>query len=454
MVIIGGGSGAFSAAITAVEIGAKVLLAESKLIGGTCVNRGCIPTKFLIDIAKDIKILREKANLNSFNIKKIVEKKNILVANLRKQKYEDLVEYYGFDYIPYKAEFSGNEKIKVGNEEITFKKCIIATGSSVAIPPIPNLHKVKYLTSDEILDIEKLPKKLVVIGGSAVGLEIGQAFSRFGSKVYIVELMPRILPQEDPEISEHLRKYLEEEGIEIFTSSNVREIEEKNGIKIVKIIQNETKKELLIECDEILVATGRTPNTQGIGLEKVGVKVNEKGFIETDEFTRTSNPNIYAVGDCTGKMMLVTVAAYEGKIAAKNALLGNKKKVDYSSIPYAVFTDPEVAGIGLSYENLIKKGKNPKVAKIDFSYIPRAIVSEKTKGFIKICIENDFIISARAIGHIASEIIQKLTIPIKYKIPTEDIIDTIDVYPTFSEAVKLCLQTLEKDVAKLSCCAG
>ncbi|EDP72950.1 FAD-dependent oxidoreductase, partial [Hydrogenivirga sp. 128-5-R1-1] len=317
LVVLGGGSAGFAAAIKASDLGAKALVIENNIIGGTCLNRGCVPTKHLIDVAKTY----YTPKLNPFkgielpqgkiDIKTVIEEKNKLLDELRKEKYWNVLEAYpSIEYKEGKGEFVKNGVIKVNGEEIRYHKAVITTGSRPSVPPIKGLKNVDFMTNREILNITYLPEYLIVIGGSAVGLEIGQIFLRFGSKVTVLEALPDIAFREEPEARQVLRNALKKEGMEILTGIRVKEIYQ-NGKEKSVVIEAEGK-EMTIKGTDLLIATGRIPNTENIGLENVGVETNERGFIKTDEFMQTTNPDIYSAGDCVGKMMLVTVAAAEG----------------------------------------------------------------------------------------------------------------------------------------------
>ncbi len=461
LLVLGGGSAGFAAAIRASELGAKVLVVEDRVIGGTCLNRGCVPSKYLIDLANTLytpkknPLLKESIEVKGVNIKRVVEFKEELLKELRKEKYWDVLEAYpGIEYKDCRGKFLQGGKAQVGKGEVEFHKAVITTGSSPGIPPIKNLYKVRYYTSDDIFNIDHLPEHLLVIGAGAVGLELGQAFLRLGSKVTLIEVLPDIAFGEEPELRSRLRELLEKEGMNILTGVEIQEAHESDGKIAVKVLKD--GKELLIEGSDLLVATGRTPNTKDIGLESVGVKTNSRGFIEVDEHMQTSNPKIYAAGDCIDKLMLVTVAAVEGSIAAQNALLGNKKKMDYGSVPHAIFTEPELASVGLKEKEAKERGYRVDTRILEFSKVPRAVLGFKSEGLIKMVVDADEekVLGVHILSSHAAEIIHKAVLLIKYGLKLEDIIESVDVYPTLSESIKLCAQSFKKDVSKLSCCAG
>ena len=460
LVVLGGGSAGFAAAIKASDLGARALVVENGVIGGTCLNRGCVPTKHLIDVAKTYYTPKSnpfkgiELTQGKIDIKTVIEEKNKLLDELRKEKYWNVLEAYpSIEYKEGKGEFVKNGVIKVNGEEIRYHKAVITTGSRPSVPPIKGLENVDFMTNREILNITYLPEHLIVVGGSAVGLEIGQIFLRFGSKVTVLEALPDIAFREEPEARQVLRNALEKEGMEILTGIKVKEIYKSGKEKSVVIEVNGEEK--FITGTDLLVATGRIPNTENIGLENVGVETNKRGFIKTDEFMQTTNPDIYSAGDCVGKMMLVTVAAAEGGIAGENALLENKRKMDYSSVPHAIFTQPEIAGVGLTEAQAKEKGIDIDFRILTFDKVPRAQAMKKTYGIVKMIVEKQTgnILGVHMCSLEASDIIHKAVLLVKYELTVDDVVKNIDVYPTLSESIKLCAQTFTKDVSKLSCCA-
>ena len=369
---------------------------------------------------------------------------------MRKEKYQNIIgAYIQIQFINSKGSFVDANKFLVEDKEIIFDKAICCVGSSLAIPLIKNLDKIKYFTSDNIFDIDHLPEHLIIIGGGAISLELAQAFRRFSSKVTILEALPQIASNFDRDLTEILQKHLQNEGIEIFTSTKVMEIFEDNGKVCVKI--NHKQKEKVIIGSDLLIATGRNPNTNDLNLEIANVKCDSKGFIKVNEFLRTSNNNIYAAGDCVGKMMLVTVAAMEGATAAENALIGNKRTINYNYIPYALFTDPAIAAVGINLNSLNQDNFSIKI--LTFDKVPRALLSN-ADGIIKVVSnkEGDKILGIHILAPNASEIIHKAVLMIKYNI-FKDVVYLADIYPALSEGIKLVIQTFEKDISKLSCCA-
>jgi len=462
LIVLGGGSAAFAAAIRASELGAKVAIAEENVIGGTCLNRGCVPSKFLIKAAELYHMPKRngyyegvETHQGKVDFPKLISQKDIILDEFRQMKYWDVLEAYpDITFLHERAYFVSKKEVRIGDKNYRSERFIIATGSSPWIPPIEGINQVDYLTSTTALELKELPKSIIVLGGSVVGLEFAQMYAHFGSKVTVLEVMPRLLPGEEEEISEALRSYLEEEGIEIHTEANVLSAISNGRNK--KIIAEIKGKKIEFEGEALLVATGRRPNTAGLGLEKVGIKVDKKGGIIVDDEMKTSVSHVWAAGDVvSGVPMLVTIAARHGSIAAENALTGGNKKMDYLSVPYAVFTTPEVAGVGLGEKEARDKGYRVKVGYLDFKHVPKAGIIRDTRGLMKMIVEEETnrILGVRMIAPDAADIIQKASLFVKHRMTIQDVLDTIDVYPTLSESIKLCAQTFEKDVTKLSCCA-
>ena len=447
--VMGGGSAGFAGAIKASDLGARVLVVEKGVIGGTCLNRGCIPSKFLIETAKEV-----LCKGDGVDIGEVISREQDMITQLRKEKYWDVLDAYpSIEYREGRGSFKSKDKAVVDGEEITFHRALITTGSRPSLPPVKNIENVRHYTSDTIFSIDHLPEHLIILGGGAIGLELGQAFRRFGSRVTILEALEDIVINEEPELRERLRKILEDEGIEIITGALVEEVREENGI--IEVFANKKGDVFSLKGSDLLVATGRVPNTEGIGLEEVGVATNKRGFIEVNDYLQTSVAEIYSAGDCAGRMMLVTVSAMEGSIAAENALLGNRRKTDYLSVPHAVFTDPELASVGYTETKARERNLEIETRVLEFSKVPRAILSGRTEGIVKIVAEEGSgrILGVHVLGDHGGEIIHKAVPLIKYSLTVNDLIEMIDVYPTLSESVKLCAQSFKKDVSKLSCCA-
>lgn len=462
ILIIGAGSAAFSAAITASESGARVVMAGEGTIGGTCVNVGCVPSKTLIramEAVHDGKNASRFDGVNGvscvFNWKALVQQKQALVDGLRKAKYEDLLpEYPNISYVKGRARFTGNgTEVDVDGTLYHPKKVILATGSSPALPPINGIQSVPVLDSTKALELETLPKSLLVIGGGIIGVELGQMFARAGVKVTIC-CRSRLLPDAEPEVSAALADYLRQEGVTVCQGVGYQKIEK--GGKGIALTCQTPDGERVIEAEEVLAATGRKPNTTSLHLEKAGIDLNGKSGIAVNEFMQTSHPDVYAVGDVTGLDMFVYMAAYGGKLAALNALEGNKRRYDNEAMPSVVFTDPQVAMVGLTEAEAKAKGHDVKTSLITLDNVPRHIAARDTRGLIKLVADRktDKLLGATILAPEAGDSIQTVVMALKAGLTTEELGDTIFPYLTAVEGVKLAAQGFKKDVKKLSCCAG
>ena len=460
LLIIGSGSAAFSAAIKAVEYGAKVGMIERGIIGGTCVNIGCVPSKTLLQASK----INQSAHMNPFDglhtsakeveLNNLINQKNKLVDQLRNQKYINLIEAYGFDLIKGEAKFINESTIEVAGQTFSAQRFLIATGASPLLPDIPGLEEIDYLTSTTLLELEKLPKRLTVIGSGYIGRELGQLFHNLGTEVTLIQRSKRLLKEYDPEISEVMEKSLKEQGIQLVTGVTYNRVEQEEEIKKVHVTVNGEKK--VIESEQILVAAGRTPNTEALNLNAAGVQVGSDNEIRINEFAQTSNEKIYAAGDVTLGPQFVYVAAYEGGIAADNAIAGSNKKIDLTVVPGVTFTNPGFATVGLTEKKAIEKGYNVKTSVLSLENVPRAIVNHDTIGVIKLVVDKETlkILGVHIVAENAGEVIYGATLAVKFNLTIDDLKDTLAPYLTMAEGLKLAALAFDKDVSLLSCCAG
>lgn len=457
-VILGSGSAAFAAAIKASEFGAKVAMIERGTVGGTCVNVGCVPSKRLLNVG-DIYYYGDH-NYNGIDIKAggldleaIVKQKDDIVSDLRTTKYSDVVESLpNTTFIKGSAKFVSKDHVDIDGRRILGRKFLVATGSSPTIPSIDGLDKVDYLTNVEALSLKELPTSMLVIGGRVLALEFAQMYAHFGTKVTLLQRSQKIIPDEEPEISEALRKYLEEEGIEIHTGVTVKKVRRQGGSKVVTAQVEGKQREF--EAEQLLMATGRTPNTSGLGLEKVGVKLSEDGAVLVNDGMKTSAPNIWAAGDVIGKPMLETVAAKEGAIATENALSNAGRKMDFSAVPHAIFTMPQVASVGLTDAQANQSGFSCSCNWIPMSSVPKARIIGDTRGLVKLVIEHKTkrILGVHILSPLAADMIHEGVVAVKFKLTIDGIIDTVHIFPTMSEAIKLAAQSFYRDIDKMSCC--
>jgi mercuric reductase len=443
LAVIGSGAAAFAAAIAASDLGKRVVLAESNQVGGTCVNVGCVPSKALLASAS-----------TGIGLNAMVDAKNGLVDEMRTEKYIDLARVYGFEILHGHAEFVDAESIAVGGERISAHSYLIASGASPAVPAIDGLQEAGYLTSTSALEVRTPPRELAVIGANAVGLELGQLFMKLGSKVTFLEAMPRITPLEELEVSAVMRSILEEDGATVLTGVKIESIRRDGDRRRVSFERRGGRNELSV--DEVLVATGRRPNTAGMGLDKAGIELTERGAISVDERLGTSNPRAWAAGDVTGHPQFVYVAAYEGNVAARNALEGADLMVDLAAMPRIVFTTPTVAAAGLTDGQANAQGIRCACRVLPLSAVPRALVNRDTRGFVKIVAERSSgrILGATVVADGAGDVIQAAVYAIRFGLTTDQVAATWSPYLTFAEGFKLAAQTFKRDVSKLSCCAA
>lgn len=463
LIVIGGGSAGFAAAIKAAELGAKVAIVEQGTIGGTCVNIGCVPSKTLIRAAE----ICYKCAYTDFeglpscpppkDWQRVVKQKDELVAALRQGKYVDVVKIYpSITLLRGRATLTGGRSVAINGKSYTPGKIVLAMGASPWAPPIAGLKEAGFLDSTDALSLEALPKSMIVIGGGAIGLELGQLFARFGVKVTIIEAAPRIAAAEEPEISEALTKYLEGEGVQIHAGPHITRVERRQGRSLNCCVHTERDgKSETFEAEQILVAAGRRPNTQNLGLEAAGVKVGKRGEILVNEHLQTDNPDIYAAGDCIGEPMFVYVAAYAGGLAAENALTGAGRLYDLLPLPRVTFTDPQIASVGLGEAQAKERGLKVKTAVLQLKDVPRALAARDTRGLIKLIAEAETgkLLGAHVLAAEAGDVIQEATLAIRFGLTVQDLIETFHAYLTMAEGLKLAALTFEKDVAKLSCCA-
>ncbi|HDN69412.1 MAG: mercury(II) reductase [Gammaproteobacteria bacterium] len=459
--IIGTGSGAFAAAIKAVEEGAQVTMIESgEVIGGTCVNVGCVPSKIMIRGAHIAHLQAHHAfagiqqNQPRIDHSALVRQQQARVEELRHAKYESILETNpGINLIRGRARFQDRNTLLVrradGSEKtVTADRILIATGAQPAIPDIAGLKDTPYWTSTEALIAEQIPEHLVVIGASVVALELAQAFLRLGAEVTVMARSV-FLSKEDPAIGEGLVKVFEEEGARVLLHTLPDSVAHDGSHFILPSQAGE------IRCEQLLVATGRTPNTGQLALDKAGVETGRNGAILIDDHMRTSAGHIYAAGDCTDQPQYVYVAAAAGTRAAIN-MTGGDAALDLTAMPAVVFTEPAVATVGLTEQQANDQGIDTDSRNLDLENVPRALANFDTRGFIKLIMEKDSgrLIGAQILAPEAGEIIQTAVLAIRNRMTIEDLAEQLFPYLTMVEGLKLCAQTFNKDVKQLSCCAG
>ncbi len=463
LIIIGGGSAAFSAAIKAESLGLNTLMVNGGLdFGGTCVNVGCVPSKNLIR-AGEAAYHATHSNFSGIKPKgvdidftQIIRDKKKLVATLQEKKYMDVVsDFQHLTLLKGWAELKDKNTIIVdGKTEYKAKKFLIATGASTNIPDIKGLDNVDYLTNISLFDLETQPESMIILGGGYIALEIAQAYHRLGTEVILLQRSSHVLSNQSPDIAQELTFHLTNEGMKINTGLDFIEVEEKNGKINVIARQNGERKTFI--ADKILVSTGTKPNTEKLKLDNIGLDLTPYGHIKVNDGMETNINHIYAAGDVVNTPSYVYTAALEGKIAIENAFTNTNNKVDYSSLPWVVFTDPQVAGTGIDEHQAKAQNITFEVSKIELKDVPRAIAANDTRGFIKLIrnTDTDNLIGARIVAPEGGELIQQLSIAIKYGITVKDLAENLYPYLTLGEGIKLAAITFGKDVSKLSCCAS
>lgn len=460
LAVVGAGSAGFSATIAAAEQGATVALIGHGMIGGTCVNVGCVPSKTMIRAAEALHDARSASRFPGLagearvtDWRHLIAAKNDLVNTLRQKKYIDLLpEYSGVTYIEGAAQLNA-DGISIDGKAIAASKIIVATGSTPAIPKIPGLANVPFLTSTTALDLTEQPRSILIVGGGYIGCELAQMFARTGTAVTLVT-RSRLIPDAEPEIAKALARYLEADGIKIRTGIAYSRIEERED-RIELTIDANGRSESLV-AERVLVTTGRTPNTGHLGLEEAGVSLASNGGIIVNDRMRTSKTGVYAAGDVTGRDQFVYMAAYGAKIAALNALNGDSLVYDNSAMPWVIFTDPQIAGVGLTEAAAKLRGIETKTSVVQLDQVPRALAARDTRGLVKLVADkiSDRILGAQVLAPEGADSIQTMVLAIKFGMTAQDLGATVFPYLTTVEGLKIAAQGFVRDVAKLSCCAG
>lgn len=447
LIIIGSGPGGYRSACYAAARGLSVIVFESAKAGGTCLNCGCIPTKSLCRNAEVIDTLRDASALGleslSYNLDfgKIMERKNSVVAQLR-NGVETLMRTPGITFVNKKATLTSGHTVVTDEEEYTAGDIIIATGSHAKIPPIKGAQLQGVVTSTELLDIPSVPKRLCIVGAGVIGMEFASAFSSFGSEVTVVEFMKEALPTLDSDIAKRLRQTIGKRGVTFHMQTAVKEIEEKRdscGARGLNVITDKKGKTLEVEADTVLIATGRSANTDGLGLEEAGIEYDSKG-IHTDDDFATNVPHIYAIGDVNGKCMLAHAATFQG-IHVVNHILGTPDGIRPDIMPSAIFTNPEAASVGLSEDRCKELGLEYTCKKGFFRSNGKALAMNETDGMVKLISDSDGrIIGCHMFGAHASDMVQEITALMNTGVTTRRLAEIIHIHPTLSEILcDMCL---------------
>ena len=429
--IIGAGSGGLTAAYTAKGFSKKVILIDKNKPGGECTWSGCIPSKALINIAKEIYAARKYSDIK-VDTGEVLEKVRKIISNVYEEETPEVLKRDGIDYINGFAKFIGKNTLNVNGEEIKAKKIFISTGSSPMVPPIEGLKDVNYLTNENIFLEGKLPESIIVLGGGAIGVELSQAMNRLGVKVSLVEMMDTILNKEEPKLIAMLERKLRSEGVNLYTSCKAEKVSEEYGKVSLSVVKDGSVE--VIIADKILVCLGRIPNIKGLDLEKVSVIYNKKA-IEVNAYLETSTKGIFAIGDVAGPYLFSHMANVHGITAVQNALLPIKKKINYSHVAWCTFSDPELARAGFTEQEAREKyGDSIRVYEQDYKNLDRSKTKENDEGIVKIiCDKKGKVLGASILGDRAGEIISEIQVVKTLGINFGKLTKVIHPYPTYGE---------------------
>ncbi len=469
LVVLGSGSTAFAAALRAQEVGKTAVLIEARSVGGTCVNRGCLPSKNLIEAAKLVHDARNPRYPGlapaalEVDFGALVRQKDEVIAGYRKKKYESLAGGK-FRIESGKAEFLDPRTVGAGGKRFTGQAILVATGARPVIPDIEGLSEVPYLTSDllgsgEEVELRELPRSLLVVGGGYIALELGQMFRRFGTAVTILERSEELLAHGyEPEVGPAVRAILQEEGVEVITSALATAVRRDGEGVVASYLRHGERREL--RAERLLIAAGRRPNSDGIGLDRAGVRLGAEGQVAVDDELRTNVPHIFAAGDVVGRergsQMATPVGSHDGGLVAHNAFSREPpRKVDHRVVPRAIFIDPPLAVVGLSEKEAVAAGHSCWCRATPMSMVPRAGAIRDPRGFVKMVAdaETDEVLGVTMLGAAAAEVIHEAAMALRFRARLGDFVDLLHVYPTMAEALKIAAISRRKDPAMLSCCA-
>lgn len=444
LVVIGAGSGGLVSALIAAAVKSKVILIERHRMGGDCLNTGCVPSKALLRSAKIANYMNraEEFGLESVDVKpvfsKVLKRVHQVIETIEPHDSVERFTGLGVECLMGEAQIIDKHTVRVGDRDIKTKSIIIAAGARPFVPPIPGVEEVGYLTSDTIWELQEQPKRLVVLGGGPIGCELSQAFAKLGSEVTMVEMMGQLMGREDADVADVISKTFQKDGINVLTNHKAVKFTNDNGAKVLHCETDSGTVE--IPFDQVLVAVGRKANSDGMNLEELGIKLRRNGTIETDDYLRTAVPNIFACGDITGPYQFTHTASHQAWFATVNALFGfvKKFKVDYRVIPWATFTMPEVARVGINESEAKEQNIDYEVTRYGIDDLDRAIADGEAHGFIKVITPKgkDKVLGVTIVGHHAGELIAEYVLAMKYNLGLNKILGTIHLYPSLSESNK------------------
>ena len=448
LIVIGGGAAGLVTAIIGVSVKAKVTLVESHKMGGDCLNFGCVPSKALIRSAKFVHSAKHAQSLGiakaetEFNFSDVMKRVHRVIKTVEPHDSAERFTGLGVEVLQGHAKIISPWEVDIGGKRLTTRSIVIATGAQPFVPPIPGLQEVGFYTSDTLWDMTELPARLIVLGGGPIGCELAQSFARLGAKVTQVEMAPRLMVREDEDAAKLVSEALISDGVNVLTNHQAVRCEKigEGAGAVKRLIVKHKDKEIAIEFDELLCAVGRVARTTGFGLEELGIPVTPRRTVETNDYLETLYPNIYACGDVAGPFQFTHTAAHQAYYATVNALFGQFKrfKADYSVIPWATFTDPEVARVGLSEAEAKEKGIAVEVTQYGIDDLDRAIADENAHGFVKVLTPpgKDTILGVTIVGDHAAELLAEFVLAMRWGLGLNKIMGTIHTYPTMSEANK------------------
>jgi pyruvate/2-oxoglutarate dehydrogenase complex dihydrolipoamide dehydrogenase (E3) component len=445
VIVIGGGAGGLVVTAGAAQLGLKVALVEKgDRLGGDCLHYGCVPSKTLIHSAKVASLIRRAPEFGlegreaPVDFARVTAHVHDVIAEIQKHDDPERFRSYGAELFFGPARFVSPHEVEVNGQRLAGRKVVLATGSRPLVPPVEGLEAVGYLTNKTVFRLERLPPSLLVMGGGPIGIELAQAFARFGARVTVVEMLDRILPSEDPEICAALREVLQGEGIAIHTGTRAARAVAGPTRKV--LICREGECDLRFEADEILVAAGRAPNVEGLNLEAAGVAYGPKG-VQVDARLRTTAKHIWACGDVAGPYLFTHAAEYQAGIVLRNVAFHLPARTDYRAIPWATFTDPEVARVGLTAGEARQRGIRHEVLRFPFSQVDRALAEGEPRGFAKFVVARGRILGASIIGPHAGELIHEAVLAMQARLPFRRISEAVHAYPTLAQVNRRAVNT-------------
>jgi len=454
LVVIGGGSAGLIAAYIAATVKAKVTLVEQHRMGGDCLNTGCVPSKSLISAARVAHQMRtaDRFGLGAVepqvHFDKVMERVQGAIDTIAPKDSMERYRSLGVDCVAGTGRLVDAHHVAVGDQELTTRSIVLATGAGPFVPPVPGLSDARPLTSDNLWELRELPKRLLVMGGGPIGCELAQSFARLGAQVTLIDLEARLLPREDADVGVFLLEVFRREGVDVRLNHRAVRVEAVGADGAGRLVAETLEGPATLEFDRILVAVGRRPSTVGLGLEALGITTAPSGVIQVDDYLRTACPNVFACGDAIGPYQFTHMASHQAWFAAVNALFGwaRKFKVNYRVVPWATYTDPEVARVGLSEEDARRDGIQVEVTRYGFDDVDRAIAEGSNEGWVKVLTKpgSDRILGATIVGSHAGELLTEYVLAMTHGLGLKQIMGTIHVYPTLAEAAKLAAGSWRK----------